>query len=183
MLSLSLPGGTFGNATHDGGVASAAVVGISGQNEATQGSMSSRERAVESVNANFKHFVATHLSGLLANLSGQAAFGGGGGDGRAGSKGGGRGGGSKGGAGRGRGGAVVARRGGGTAASSKRGEDEVCPADSACVKELSRVQEQAREDMMMLAIYCEPVEKPVLRLPVVSFKKSRLVCFRTVVRN
>ncbi len=154
--TLSLPGGTFGNVAHDGGGASAAAGGISGQNEATQRSMSSRERAMESVNANFKRFVATHLSGLLGNLSGQAAFGGGGGDWRAGGKGGGRGGGSKGGAGKGKGGAVITRRGGGTAAGTKRGEDEVSPAESACVKELSRVQEQAREDML---IYCEPGER------------------------
>ena len=154
--TLSLPGGAIGSAAHDGGGAGTAAGGISGQNEATQGS--SRERAVESVNANFKQFVATHLSGLLANLSAQDAFGGGGGDGRASGKGGGRGGGNKGGAGRGKGGAVVARRGGGAAASSKRGEDDIIPTESACIKELSEVEKQARKKR-----YC------ILTLPKMSW--------------
>lgn len=134
--SLSLSGGG-GSTTSNANVAAAA--GGFGQDEVAEGL--AQGRTVQSVNADFKQFVATHLSDLLAKLATQNAVGGG--AGRAGGKGGGKGGGSSRG-GRGGGGTVAAKRAVGSAAGSNRGEEEPSPGESACVKEFSGVEEQAR---------------------------------------
>lgn len=134
-LSLSRGGGST-ISTINIAVPGAAAADF-GHSEGSQGS--TQGRAVQSVNADFKQFVATHLSDLLAKLATQTAAGGG--AGRTGGKGGGRGGGSSR-EGRGAGGAVGPRRGGGSTAGSKRGEEDAGPEESACVKELSGVEEQ-----------------------------------------
>lgn len=137
--SLSLSGGG-GSTTSNATIAlPGAAAGGVGQSEVTQGS--TEGHAVQSVNTDFKHFVATHLSDLLAKLATQGTVGGG--VGRGGGKGGGKGRGSSRG-GRGGGGTVAARRGGGSAASSNRDEEEASSAESSCAKELSGVEEQAR---------------------------------------
>lgn len=154
--SLSLSGGG-GSTTSTANIAvPGAAAGNFGQGEVTQGL--TQGRAVQSVNADFKHFVATHLSDLLARLVTQTAVGGG--AGRAGGKGGGKAGGSIRG-GRGGGGTVAERRGVGSAAGSKREEDEASPAESACVKELSGVEEQARTTLRVKFL---PKTMPVVTL-------------------
>ena len=139
--SLSLSGGGGSTISNANVAVPAAAAGGFGQGEAAQGS--TQGRAVQSVNADFKQFVATHLSDLLAKLATQTAVGGGAGRSRG--RGGGKGGGSSKGA-RGGGGAVAARRGVGSTAGSKREEEEeeASPGESACVKELSGVEDQAR---------------------------------------
>lgn len=150
-LSLSGRGGSTisnGSNTHDGRAGTTAVVpaaapaGAIGQTEAARSL--AQGRTVRTVNTDFKQFVATHLSGLLARLSEQAVFADGGGGGRAGGKSGGRGGGSSRGV-RGGGRAVAAGgRGVGSATGNKRGDEEAGPVESTPVKELSGAEQQAR---------------------------------------
>lgn len=121
-----------GNAPHDGGMAMGAATAVADGGEAPQ------RRAVQSVNADFKRFVGTHLSALLAKLSVQAASRSGG------DRGGGRGGGNNGRGVGARSGEGASRRGVETAGGSKRGEEDAGPVESACVKELSGAEEQVR---------------------------------------
>lgn len=127
-------------APHDGGKVMAASIAVGDRSEACQ------RRVVQSVNADFKQFVGTHLSALLAKVSAQTASRGGG------DRGGGRGGGANGSGRRGvgcGGGEVASRRGAETAGGSKRGAEDAGPAESACVKELSGAEEQVKETLGM----------------------------------
>ncbi|CAM9798767.1 unnamed protein product, partial [Scytosiphon promiscuus] len=143
-LSPSLGGGVRGassnsdsmDAPRDGKTVAGALVAVGKRGEAFQ------REAVQSVNADFKRFLGTHLSSLLAKLSAQTVskVGGDGGGGRGGGANSSSRTGVRGGSGEG-----TSRKGVETAGGDKRGEKDTGPAESACVKELSGAEEQAND--------------------------------------
>lgn len=160
--SLSLSGGGGSTISSANIAVAGAAAGSSGQGDAAQGL--NQGRAVPSVNADFKQFVAMHLSDLLEKLTSQTAVRGG--AGLAGGKGGGKGGVSSRG-GQGGGGTVAPRRGVGSAASSKRGDEEARPEDSNFVKELSGARDQAKIPLRV---------KFLRKLFVVNLSKYLVIC-------